>query len=87
MCEPHSENEAVYLTALRNMNEREKRKFRFRLSRIEELSTYYSDQRDVQVAGIIDREGCGINALLCALPAHSTRSRTTKTTGCTVQPC
>jgi len=34
LCELHSENEAVYLTALRNMDEREKRKFLFRLSRI-----------------------------------------------------
>lgn len=34
LCELHSENEAVYLTALRNMDEREKRKFLFGLSRI-----------------------------------------------------
>ena len=33
LCESHSEDEAVYLTAMRNMNEREKRKFLFRLSR------------------------------------------------------
>jgi len=33
LCLSHSETEAVYLTALRNMDEREKRKFLFRLSR------------------------------------------------------
>ncbi|ATX81912.1 hypothetical protein Ga0123462_1045 [Mariprofundus ferrinatatus] len=33
LCESHSEDEAVYLIALRNMNERERRKFLFRLSR------------------------------------------------------
>ena len=33
LCESHSEDEAVYLTALRNMDEREKRKLLFRLSR------------------------------------------------------
>lgn len=33
LCESHSEDEAVYLTALRNMNDREKRKLLFRLSR------------------------------------------------------
>lgn len=34
LCESHSEDEAVYLTAMRNMDEREKRKFLFRLSRM-----------------------------------------------------
>ncbi|ATX79784.1 hypothetical protein Ga0123461_1368 [Mariprofundus aestuarium] len=33
LCGSHSEDEAVYLVALRNMNERERRKLLFRLSR------------------------------------------------------
>jgi len=33
LCESHPEDEAVYLTAMRNMNERERRKLLFRLSR------------------------------------------------------
>ena len=33
LSQSHDEDEAVYLTALRNMDERERRKFLFRLSR------------------------------------------------------
>ena len=33
LCQLHCEDEAVYLIALRNMNERERRKFLFRVSK------------------------------------------------------